>query len=154
MHNSRIVLRAAVAVALATALGAFAGEHIYIWPDGKMPNAQPHQIAASTEDARAKGFKADEWRRPYIEWCEAPAKPNGCCMILISGGGYNCYCDVGLIRMWNKKFTEQGFQCVTFVYRTPRPKGLPIHQSAWEDGQRAVRLVRTQAAKRGYDPEK
>ena len=57
---------------------ALAGEHIYLWPDGKMPDAQPHQIAASTEDTRAKGFKADEWRRPYIEWCEAPAKPNGC----------------------------------------------------------------------------
>ncbi len=153
MHKRQFRSCAAVAV-LAAALGAFAGEHIYIWPEGKMPNAQPHQIAASTEDARAKGFKADEWRRPYIEWCEAPAKPNGCCMILISGGGYNCYCDVGLIRMWNKKFTEQGFQCVTFVYRTPRPKGLPIHQSAWEDGQRAVRLVRAAAKDKGFDPEK
>ena len=153
MHKRQFRSCVVVAV-LATALGAFAGEHIYIWPDGKMPNAQPHQIAASTEDARAKGFKADEWRRPYIEWCEAPAKPNGCCMILISGGGYNCYCDVGLIRMWNKKFTEQGFQCVTFVYRTPRPKGLPIHQSAWEDGQRAVRLVRAAAKDKGFDPEK
>ena len=86
-------------IALLLAAAAFmvnAGEHLYLWPEGKMPNAQPHQIAASTEDARAKGFKADEWRRPYIEWCAAPAKPNGCCMILISGGGYNCYCDVGL----------------------------------------------------------
>ena len=147
-------IRIIAALLAAAAFAAGAGEHIYLWPDGKMPNAQPHQIAASTEDARAKGFKADEWRRPYIEWCEPPAKPNGCCMILISGGGYNCYCDVGLIRMWNKKFTEQGFQCVTFVYRTPRPKGLPIHQSAWEDGQRAVRLVRAAAKERGFDPEK
>ena len=119
-----------------------------------MPNAQPHQIAASTDVARAKGFKPDEWRAPYIEWCQPPAKPNGGCMILISGGGYQCYCDMWLIRMWNKKFTEQGFQCVTFVYRTPRPKGLPIHQSAWEDGQRAVRLVRAAAKEKGFDPEK
>ena len=112
----------------AAAFAAGAGEHIYLWPEGKMPNAQPHQIAASTEDARAKGFKADEWRRPYIEWCEPPAKPNGCCMILISGGGYNCYCDVGLIRMWNKKFTEQGFQCVQSTRARGRTDSEP---SAW-----------------------
>ena len=118
-----------------------------LWPEGKMPDAQPHQIAAMT-DEKEKGAA------PYLDWCPAPAKPNGCCMILISGGGYNNCCDVALVKTWERKFTEAGFQCVNFVYRTPRPKGLPIHQSAWEDGQRAVRLVRSQAATRGFDPEK
>lgn len=46
------------------------------------------------------------------------------------------------------------YQCVSLVYRTPRPEGIPIYQTAWEDGQRAVRLVRSEAKKRGYDPEK
>ena len=143
-----------VAAVFAAALGAFAGERVYIWPDGKMPDSQPHQIAAMTDAVRANGFKPDEWRRPYIEWSKAPAKPNGCCMILISGGGYTCCCDVGLVKMWNEKFTARGFQCVNLVYRTPRPKGLPIHQSAWEDGQRAVRLVRSAAKAKGFDPER
>ncbi|MDD4172958.1 MAG: alpha/beta hydrolase [Kiritimatiellae bacterium] len=53
-----------------------------------------------------------------------------------------------------KKFTELGFVCVSLTYRTPRPQGLPIYQSAWEDGQRAVRLVRSEAKTRGFDPEK
>ena len=75
-------------------------------------------------------------------------------MILISGGGYNSTCDGKLIDLWHKRFTELGVQCVNFVYRTPRPEGLPIYQSAWEDGQRAVRMVRSEAAKRGFDPEK
>ena len=75
-------------------------------------------------------------------------------MILISGGSYECCCDVGLIKQWNERFTELGFQCVNFVYRTPRPVGLPIYQTAWEDGQRAVRMVRSQAGERGFDPEK
>ena len=112
-----------------------------------MPDAQDHQIAAMTNEKEKGKF-------PYLDWREAPSKPNGCCMILISGGGYNCCCDVGLVETWAKKFTAAGFQCVNFVYRTPRPKGLPIHQSAWEDGQRAVRMVRSEAAKRGFDPEK
>ena len=134
------------AVLAAMSLSAMA-ERENVWPAGRMPDAQPHLIAAMTNE-KTKG------QAPYLDWCPAPAKPNGCCMILISGGGYNNCCDVGLVKMWERKFTDAGFQCVNFVYRTPRPQGLPIYKTAWEDGQRAVRLVRSQAAKRGYDAEK
>lgn len=121
-----------------------------------MPHRQEHQIAAMTDEAGRPGFNADKHRTAYLEWYEAPAadKRNGGCMILISGGSYECCCDIGLIKQWNERFTELGFQCVNFVYRTPRPVGLPIYQTAWEDGQRAVRMVRSQAAERGFDPEK
>ena len=121
-----------------------------------MPDYQSHQIAAMTDESSADTFDADRHRTAYIEWYEAPAKDthNGGCAILISGGSYNRCCDVGLIKKWNETFTKLGFQCVNFVYRTPRPIGLPIYQSAWEDGQRAVRMVRQQAQKRGFDPEK
>ncbi|MBQ7188006.1 MAG: alpha/beta hydrolase [Kiritimatiellae bacterium] len=122
-------------------------ERVPIWQEGKMPDRQPHQVAAMT-DEKEKGTE------PYLDWRPAPEKPNGGCMILISGGGYVNCCDVDLVKLWERKFTEIGFQCVNLVYRTPRPQGLPIYQSAWEDGQRAVRLVRSQAAKRGFDPEK
>ncbi len=127
-----------------------------IWPKNKMPDAQEHQIGAKRTDAKKEGFKPEKNRQPYLEWHEAPAEDihNGGCMILLSGGSYNSWHDVSLVESWAQKFTELGFQCVSLVYRTPRPKGLPIYQSAWEDGQRAVRLVRSQAKKRGYDPEK
>ena len=133
-----------------------AGERETIWPKGKMPHRQEHQIAAMTDESNLESFNPDKNRIAYIEWYDAPAKENhtGGCMILISGGAYNSCCDVKLIQKWNKRFTELGFQCVNFVYRTPRPVGLPIFQTAWEDGQRAVRLVRSQAQKRGFDPEK
>ena len=133
-----------------------AQERVTLWPKGKMPNQQSHQIAAMTDESRAQGFKPDKHRIAYIEWFEAPAKEkhNGGCMILISGGGYNSCCDVDLIKKWKEVFTELGFQCVNFVYRTPRPIGLDIYQTAWEDGQRAVRKVRSEAQKRGFDPEK
>ena len=121
-----------------------------------MPDYQSHQIAAMTDESSEDTFDADRHRTAYIEWYEAPAKDthNGGCAILISGGSYNRCCDVGLIKKWNETFTKLGFQCVNFVYRTPRPVGLPIYQSAWEDGQRAVRMVRQQAQKRGFDSEK
>ena len=135
-------------------LSASAFERETVWPKGKMPDAQSHQIAAMTDEVGTEKFKADKHRVAYLEWFDAPAEPNGGCMILISGGSYECCCDVGLIKMWSERFTELGFQCVNFVYRTPRPVGLPIYQTAWEDGQRAVRKVRSEAKKRGFDPEK
>ena len=121
-----------------------AQERQYIWPKGQMPDAQAQQIAAMTDEADAPGFRPDKHRIPYLEWYAAPdaAVDNDACMILISGGSYECCCDVGLIRYWKEELTRRGVQCVNFVYRTP------------EDGQRAVRLVRSEAARRGFDPEK
>jgi len=132
----------------------WAGVRETLWPADKMPDAQPHQIGAMTDEVKAPGFKPEEHRMPYLEWFDAPAQPNGACLILISGGSYKNCCDVGLIKMWRAKFTAEGYQCVNFVYRTPRPEGLPIYQSAWQDGQRAVRMVRSEAKSRGYDPER
>ncbi|MBQ3711047.1 MAG: alpha/beta hydrolase [Bacteroidales bacterium] len=148
--------RVLLLILLLSSLQAWGGEREAIWPRKKMPDAQPGQIAAMTDESRAPGFKPDKHRFPYLEWFEAPAAEvdNDVCMILISGGGYNSTCDVGLIDLWHKELTAIGIQCVNFVYRTPRPEGLPIYQTAWEDGQRAVRMVRSEAAKRGFDPEK
>ena len=151
--KTRIMIAMLTLTGLAT-LAAHAGERVKIWPEGKMPDAQPHQIGAMTDEARAPGFDAAAHREPYIEWFDPPANPNGTCMILISGGAYESCCDVSLIKRWNELFTAIGCQCVNFVYRTPRPKGLEIWRTAWEDGQRAVRIVRRDAAKRGFDPEK
>lgn len=125
-----------------------------LWPEGKIPHYQPHQIAEMTDAAKSPDFNPDAHRMPYLEWFEKPEHPNGVCVILISGGAYKDCCDVGLVKAWKEKFTAIGCQTVNLVYRTPRPHGLAIHQSAWDDGQRAVRLVRAEAAARGYDPEK
>ncbi len=62
----------------------------YLWPADKMPDAQPHQIAAMLNVAQRADFVADDNRIPFIEWFERPdsAVANGCCMVLISGGAY------------------------------------------------------------------
>ncbi len=127
-----------------------------LWPEAKVPDAQPHQVAAPSQEVARPGFNADEHRMPYLEWSEPPAadKKTQACVILISGGGYSCTCDGPAFRPLEKKLLENGITCVWLWYRTPRPKGLPIYQWGWEDGQRAVRLVRKAAAERGYDPEK
>lgn len=142
------------AILLSASLNCLALEKEYIWPEGRMPDTQSGQIAAMTDVSLSEGFKPDEYRIPYLEWFGKPENANGACMILISGGGYFSCCDVQHIKTWRAAFEKEGIQCVNFVYRTPRPKGLPIYQTAWEDGQRAVRIVRSEAEKRGFDPEK
>lgn len=139
---------------LLLSLSVYAQTLEYIWPKNKMPNASDKQIAAMTSESEAPGFRPDKHRQPYLEWFEKPAEPNGTCMILISGGSYKNCCDMHLIDLWHKELTARGVQCVNFVYRTPRPEGIPYYLTAWEDGQRAVRMVRSQAARRGFDPEK
>ena len=130
------------------------GERQPLWPEGRVPDFQEHQVGAMTDETRAAGFDRAAHAMPYLEWFAAPTNANGACMILISGGGYQVCCDLGLVKLWRDTFTKLGYQTVNLVYRTPRPKGLPVYQSAWEDGQRAVRLVRSQAKERGFDPEK
>ena len=150
MIKYRLILSCCFLVSVLTS----AGERVALWPEGKIPDFQAHQIAATTKEAGAPGFKAAEHTMPHLDWYEPPAEKNGACMLLISGGGYHNCCDGAWIDKVAKKFTDLGFVCVNLTYRTPRPKGLPIYQSAWVDGQRAVRLVRKDAAKRGFDPEK
>ncbi|MCR5413816.1 MAG: alpha/beta hydrolase [Kiritimatiellae bacterium] len=150
MHNLMAYL---FFFATAAANGA---ERQYIWPEDLMPDPSTNQIAAMTDVSRAKGFVPGAWRRPYIEWDPEPddGLRSDACIILISGGGYQNQCDVGLVKEWRKRFAKEGVRTVNFVHRTPRPEGKAFYMSAWQDGQRAVRIVRSEAAKRGFDPEK
>ncbi|MEI7903616.1 MAG: hypothetical protein WCK89_25545, partial [bacterium] len=78
---------------LLVAVQAFAGERVALWPEGKIPDFQTQQIAATTQEVNAPGFKTAEHAMPYLDWYEAPAEKNGGCMVLLSGGGYQSCCD-------------------------------------------------------------
>ena len=67
-------------------LGAYALEREPVWPKGKMPDRQEHQIAAMTNEVDSPKFKAKNYTTAYLEWFDAPAPEvkNGACMILIS----------------------------------------------------------------------
>ena len=151
----KLLLVALVGVGVAAGARGELPTVLPLWPEGKMPDFQEGQIAAPLEEVKKPGFDHAAHRMPYLEWSEAPKGPKtDACMILISGGGYGCTCDGPAFRPLERKFLDNGVTCVWLWYRTPRPQGLPIYQSAWEDGQRAVRLVRAEAKKRGFDPEK
>ena len=43
---------------LLVAVQAFAEERVALWPEGNIPNFQTQQIAATTQQVKAPGFKA------------------------------------------------------------------------------------------------
>ena len=139
-----------------TTLAFAEGKKYYLWTKENMPDTQAKQLAATTEEINEPGFNPDDNRIPHIQWFREPDKDikTDACMIIISGGGYSCCCDMPAFAPFVAKLLAAGINCVNFTYRTPRPDGIPIYKTAWDDGQRAVRLVRSQAAERGFSPDK
>lgn len=143
-------------VVIASIAALNAADRTMLWPSvEKMPNYQAHQVAAMTHETSKKDFNADSHRMPYLEWHEAKkgAPKTDVCMILIPGGGY-FKCTGSVKKNCLDKFLDLGITCVSLVYRTPRATNQPFYATAWADGQRAVRLVRSEAERRGFNPEK
>ena len=115
-----------------------------IWPEGKTPDYQSAQHQWSGDDAN-----------PWIEWHLPKNRTTDAILILYAGGGYNFNKtgDFEVVPV-QRYFVEQGLTVVSFHYRSPRPTGLPKHMSAWQDLQRAIRLVRAEAPNKGLDPQK
>lgn len=107
-----------------------------LWPDGKIPEYRDFQTV------------------PEMEWFAPTNRKSKVCIIVAPGGGYTglAYRHEGLRVAEN--FLALGIHVVILRYRVPGYGTEPLYKSAWQDAQRCIRIVRSQAAKRGYDPEK
>ena len=119
------------------ALFGASGPKVPLWSEGKMPSAQENQP-----------------EKPYLIWHTPEKRTSDAILISVSGGSYmGCGVEGFEVAPIRDYFLARGVTVVTMKYRTPRPKNLPKHVTAWQDAQRTVRLVRAEAAKRGLDPE-
>ena len=109
-----------------------------IWPEGKTPDFRAEQCV------------------PYMEWHIPDTLKTKAIQIIYSGGGYNNNSpNCAEVAPMRRYLNERGMAVVTLKYRTPRPKGgLAKHTSAWQDLQRTIKLVRSQAAAKGLDPDR
>jgi len=108
-----------------------------LWPEGKIPSFQPEQLV------------------PHLVWCVPEKRTSDAVVIAVSGGSYMGNGIGGFeVTPVRDYLLAKGVTVVLMRYRTPRPKGLEKHVTAWQDAQRAIRLVRAEAPKRGLDPEK
>ena len=119
-----------------SARGEYAKEDV--WPAGKMPDVQTNQC------------------RPYIEWHMPKTLSTKAIQIIYSGGSYKGNGPDGFeVAPARRYLNAKGMTVVTMKYRTPRPLGgLSKHTTAWQDLQRAIRIVRSEAARRGLDPDR
>ncbi len=91
---------------------------------------------------------------PVLEWWTPENKTTDACIIIAPGGAYMgvAYDYEGVPA--RDYFLSKGVTVVMLRYRVPRPKMMPKHQSAWQDAQRTVRIVRSHASEWGFHPEK
>ena len=111
-------------------------EKMFLWPEGKIPSVQAHQHV------------------PYLLWHTPRELKTKAVAIVVSGGGYVGNCVEGFeVSPMRDYLLSKGMNVVTMLYRTPRPKGLEKHITAWQDAQRTVRIVRKLAGERGLNPD-
>lgn len=109
---------------------------IELWPEGKMPD-----------------FNEEQFATPYVEIIVPDERTTDACMIIAPGGAYTGWAwDVEGIPL-REYFLPKGITIAILRYRTPRPVNIPKHQTAWEDAQRAIRIVRANAFELGYNPD-
>ena len=109
-----------------------------VWPEGRMPDPQAGQC------------------EPYLEWYIPEHRTTDAIQIIYSGGGYNGNGpDSFEVAPARRYLNALGMTVVTLKYRTPRPAPpLAKHTTAWQDLQRTIRIVRSEAASKGLDPDK
>jgi len=92
---------------------------------------------------------------PYIEWHIPSNLTTKAVQLIWSGGSYNRSepdgYEVAPIRRY---LNAKGIAVVTLCYRHPRPQRVAKHTTAWQDAQRAIRIVRHEAPARGLDPNR
>jgi acetyl esterase/lipase len=141
-------------------------KQVPIWP-GVVPDAKPvdgPEVAGTVVDAAGKKklvagkpwIYVDRVSKPTMTVYSPTVKNTGAAVVVFPGGGYNVLaidlegteaCD------W---LTSKGITCVLLKYRVPCAKVGPYRDcpTALEDAQRAVGLVRFQAARWHIDPRK
>ena len=109
-----------------------------VWPEGKIPDFQENQCV------------------PYLEWHIPAVRKTDAIQIIYSGGSYQNNDPDGVeVAPARRYLNAMGITVVTLKYRTPRPAApLAKHTTAWQDLQRTIRIVRSEAASKGLDPNK
>jgi acetyl esterase/lipase len=123
---------------------------IYLWP-GEVPGEQKEKQEPSIQSSQNDNvLRLSEVTNPAIEiWLPDPKTRNGAAIIICPGGGYRilAYDKEGTeIAAWLNKL---GFTAFVLQYRIPDKK-----EGALQDVQRALRIIRNNAAKWKINPEK
>lgn len=143
------LLNPLVAGAAPAAPPAPAPEVVPLWPQGHWQQRArgPERIGV---DGSAKGAVSGI-SNPRME-IYRPLKPNGTAVVIFGGGGY-FRIQIGSAAKPTAQWLQSlGVTAAVVYYRLPADGWSPV--SPFQDGQRAMRLLRAQAPTLGVDPER
>ncbi len=129
-------------------------ETLRLWPDaapgGDRVTVTPQVTERSTDPAFHDRFA--RYTTTPILTVLRPARPNGASLLLIPGGGYKWAVVDKEGLDCARVFAEAGVTCFVLRYRLPGDGWAAGPDAPLQDAQRALRLVRSQAAAHGLDP--
>lgn len=133
-----------------------APDRIALWPEGRVPGeagpaTAPNVIERSTDPARPDRY-IDHVSAPYLV-VYRPARPNGSALLVVPGGGYQRIVLDKEGTALVPAFVDEG-GVTLFVLRYRLPAGRSDRQAALADAQRAMRVIRADAARWKIDPER
>jgi acetyl esterase/lipase len=121
-----------------------APETIDIWPAAPSGGPGP----SGPETVSAKGSLTNVSRPRLNAW--RPAQPNGTAVVVIAGGGY-AHIEAGHESTPACEWLQSlGVTAFELIYRLPQDGWKPL--APFQDGQRAMRVVRARAAAFAIDP--
>ena len=130
-------------------------EHFPLWP-GRPPGA-PADLPQHHNTMNGPAGDRQLWlygvREPIVA-VYRPKKPDGRSLLIIPGGGY------GFLSIQNEgmevaqTYTPEGITAFVLAYRLPGEGWAQQWDVPLQDAQRAMRLIRANAAKYGIDPAK
>jgi len=146
----------AVAPALAQSASAGAGEIIGLWPRPPAGALHPDMAEVVEQTSSSPGYSSRRMKgvsKPHMIAVPA-AQPNGSAMLIIPGGGFE----------WNyfdhegyhiaDVLNRAGISCFVLIYRLARDGWADPAAVGPADAQRAMRLIRANAARFQLDPER
>ena len=127
-------------------------ERIRLWP-----GLAPHEASAGP-GRYAFDEKSKVWRRRDVSCPEVvilrPEEPvRDTLVVVMPGGGYSSQ-HMGHICRESLPILKSGRWVAVLHYRIPRREGRKIYDAPREDAARAMRVLRANAAKFGWSPEK
>jgi len=136
--------------------GTGAPDRIALWPDGQVPGEAgqatvPEVIERSTDPALPDRYM-DNVSAPYLV-VYRPTRPNGSALLVVPGGGYQRIVLDKEGTALVPAFVEHG-GVTLFVLRYRLPAGRSDRQAALADVQRAMRVIRADAARWQIDPQR
>ena len=125
---------------------------IRLWP-GLAPHETECRRGRFAYDAKRKVWRRYDVSCPEVVILRPTGTPRDTMVVVMPGGGYQTQ-HTGHICRDSKPILDSGRWVAVLHYRIPRRAGRNIYAAPREDAARAVRILRANAAKYGWSPEK